>query len=93
MSLEISLSPDAETKLKERASAAGKDPSAYASELIEQVVKRPSLDEMLAPFRTQVAQSGMSDEQLDAFYEELRDEAWQGRQGREECFGKGSRHL
>lgn len=84
MSLEISLSPDAETRLKQRASAAGKDPSAYAAELIEQVVNRPSLDEILAPFRTQVDQSGMSDEQLDAFYEALRDEAWTRRQGRAE---------
>src|ERR1035441_6190346 len=35
-----------------------------------------TLDEILLPFRKQVAQSGMSDAELDQFYEGLRDEAW-----------------
>ena len=82
MTLSISLSPEAEAKLKQRAAAVGKDPTTYASELVESVVTKPTLDEVLAPFRKQVAQSGMSDQQLDEFYEGLRSEAWNERQGR-----------
>ena len=36
-----------------------------------------TLDEILSPFRNQVAQSGMSDPQMDEFYDSLRDEVWQ----------------
>lgn len=79
MTLSIVLSPRAEAKLKERAAAEGKDPVVYASELVEDAVTKPTLEEILAPFRAQVAESGMSDEQLDEFYEELRDEVWKDR--------------
>jgi hypothetical protein len=82
MTMSISLSPRAEAKLKERAAAEGKDPVAYVTQLVEEAVTKPSLDEILAPFRKEVAESGMSDEKLDQFYEGLREEAWQERQGR-----------
>jgi hypothetical protein len=42
--------------------------------------KRPS-DEALAPFRRQVAQSGMSDDELRAFFEELREEVYREKHG------------
>jgi hypothetical protein len=84
MPLSISLSSEAEIKLKKRAAAEGKDPTTYASELVERAVSTPCIDEILAPFRKQVAQSGMSDEKLEQFYQELRDEAWNQRQGSEE---------
>jgi len=51
MTLSIALSPQIEAKLKERAAAKGKDPTAYAAELVEEAVTKPSLDEILAPFR------------------------------------------
>ncbi len=41
-----------------------------ASEHIEQATTRPSVDEVLAPFRKQVADSGMSDDELDTFFRE-----------------------
>ena len=39
---------------------------------VREAVASPSIDQLLAPFRRQVEESGMSDEQLDAFYENLR---------------------
>jgi hypothetical protein len=39
-----------------------------ASDLVEHAVTRPSIHEILAPFRKQVAESGMSDEELDDFF-------------------------
>ncbi len=38
------------------------------------------VDEALAPFRRQVETSGLTDAQLEAFFEELREEVWQEKQ-------------
>jgi len=64
----LRLSEQARAKLSEKAAKSGQDISAVASDLIEHAVTRPSVDEVLAPFRKQVAQSGLSDEELDAFF-------------------------
>jgi hypothetical protein len=80
MTLIIPISPDIERKLNDRAAAEGKDAVTIAREALEEKPQGPrTLDEVLAPFRQQVADSGMNDNQLDEFYEELRDEAWQQR--------------
>jgi hypothetical protein len=41
-----------------------------------------SVDEALAPFRRQVEESGMSDEDVQSFFEDVRDEVWAERHGR-----------
>jgi hypothetical protein len=63
----LRLSDRARAKLADQAASSGKDISAVASDLIEHAVAQPSVDEVLAPFRKQVAESGMTDEELDAF--------------------------
>lgn len=80
MTLSIPLSPQAEEKLRQRAAAAGVDPNVYVLQLLEDVFTKPDINEILAPFREQVAKSGMTDEQLETFYDDLRNEAWQDRQ-------------
>ena len=62
MTISISLTPEAETKLRHRAARLGQDLSIVASDLLEEAVRRPSVDELLAPARKQVAESGMTDE-------------------------------
>jgi len=64
----LRLSDGARSKLAQEAAKSGQDISAVASSLIELAIARPSVDEVLAPFRRQVAESGMSDEELDAFF-------------------------
>ena len=71
MTINISLTPEAETKLRQRAAILGKDLVTVASDLLEQAITRPSVDELLAPARNEVAESGMSDQQLDGFFREL----------------------
>ena len=66
--LTLRLSDRARTKLAQQAASSGKDISAIASNLIELATALPSVDEVLAPFRKQVAESGMSDDELDAFF-------------------------
>jgi len=64
MMLSISLSAKAEAKLKERAAAEGKDPTAYASDLLEQAVTRQSLYELLAPSQAEFAKTGKTKQQV-----------------------------
>jgi len=40
------------------------------------------LDDVMALFRQDVAESGMSEAELDAFFEEVREEVWQEQQAR-----------
>ena len=63
----LRLSDRARTKLAEQAAKSGQDISAVASDLIEHAVTRPSIEEIMAPVWKQVAESGMSDEELDDF--------------------------
>jgi hypothetical protein len=64
----LTLSDRARARLAEKAAQTGQDISAVASDLIECAVARPTVDEVLAPFRKQVAESGMNDEELDALF-------------------------
>jgi len=64
MRLNINISSKAEKKLKKRAAAHGKELSAYASEIIEEVATKPTLEELLQPLRKEFESSGISEEQL-----------------------------
>jgi hypothetical protein len=64
MTVSISLSAKAEAQLKERAAAEGKDLTAYASELLEHAVARPSLQELLAPSQAEFENTGKTREQV-----------------------------
>jgi hypothetical protein len=78
--LQIPLPPDVEARLRERAKARGEDVSALAARLLEDALSTATVDELLAPFRRQVADSGISDDELDRLGEELRDEVWRDAQ-------------
>ncbi len=79
MVLNITVPPDTEARLRERAEAQGEDVASYAARLLCEVVASPSIEDLLAPFRQQVDESGMTDEQLDDFYRHLRDKAFHDR--------------
>jgi plasmid stability protein len=75
MSIVVSLTAETEQKLRDRAARSGRAPEALASELIERSLRaEATLDDVLAPFRAQVAQSGISDEELTRLFEEARNE-------------------
>jgi hypothetical protein len=74
MVLQIPLPPELEAKLRERAKARGEDVSAVAARLLEDALGTATVDELLAPFRRQVADSGITDDELDRLGEEFRDE-------------------
>jgi hypothetical protein len=83
MTITISLTPETEERLRSRAAATGLAPDALAEQLLQQALLGPTvasggpgtaLDEILAPFRKEVQESGMTDEQLKNFFTEMRDE-------------------
>ncbi len=82
IALRLRLSRKARQKLVRQAALSGQNLDAYASKLLEHAITQPSADELLAPFRKQVAESGMSDEDLDAFHDHLRNKVWNAKQGR-----------
>jgi hypothetical protein len=78
--LQVPLTPETEATLRQRASEHGEDVAAYAARLLRDAVTAPSVNELLAPFRRQVEQSGVTDEELDGLCEELRQDVWQEQQ-------------
>jgi hypothetical protein len=69
--LQIALPPDAEEMLRERAKANGEDVASYAARLLKDALGTPSVEELLAPFRKQVEESKITDDELDQMGEEL----------------------
>jgi hypothetical protein len=67
MTVMVSISGDAEARLRERAAANGQDVEDYASQLLERAVSQPTLDELLEPVRADFAASGMTEDQIKEF--------------------------
>lgn len=87
MSITISLPPETEEKLRRRAAESGVAPDAFARQVLEQVLngtRRPvqRLNEILAPFRKEVEESGLTDDELKDFFTEVRDEVRAERRAR-----------
>ena len=82
MVLSLSISQEAEEKLEARARAAGVDIATYAAKALERVATRPTLDEVLAPLRSEFERSGMSEEELTEFLERAKHEARAEEHGR-----------
>jgi hypothetical protein len=85
MTITISLAPEIEKKLLQAAAQSGVAPDAYARTLIETSLSQSRLetfDEILAPVRKGFEESGITEDELTALFEEARDEAWQERQRR-----------
>ncbi|HZL34331.1 MAG TPA: hypothetical protein VFC78_03410 [Tepidisphaeraceae bacterium] len=71
MTLSISLSSETAAKLNERAAAQGKDPTAYACELIEEAVTQESLEELLAISQNEFSSTNMTRDEMTEFGREL----------------------
>ena len=83
MSITIRLSADEEKRLAEPASRFGRDVTGYVHLLIERDIRASArVDEALAPFRRQVEESDMSDDELADFFEEVREESRREKHGR-----------
>lgn len=80
--IEINLPAELVQQLDERAKQTGRNRADYAGELLAKNLRAPTLNDLLAPLRQQFEESGMTDDELDALVEEVRDEIWRrGLQG------------
>ena len=60
----------------ERAARAGQDLTAYVHHLIDRDIDTESLDAILAPVRRNFEESSMTDDDLAALVEEVREDIW-----------------
>jgi hypothetical protein len=75
MTLNVTLSPEKERRLRERAQASGQDLSAYVSRLLEQFAEPPTpLEVISGELYREFAQSGMSDDELGDLLEKAKHE-------------------
>lgn len=81
MTVTLELEPKVESLLEKRAKADGCDVQGYVKKLIEKDVNRKrTFDEILAPFRQAVEESGISDDELDALFTQARKEVFEAKQ-------------
>lgn len=83
MTLSIPISPEVETKLRERAAAAGQDITSFAREAVEEKLRlSPSFAELLAPIHAATQKSGMTSDALDDVIEQCRDDVYAEKHGK-----------
>jgi hypothetical protein len=81
--IELPLPEELLRLVDERARTAGLPREAYIRAVLSKDVSgEPSVSEILAPFRDQVAGSGIGDEELDRLFSQARDESYRERSPR-----------
>lgn len=80
MTITIDLPSEVETALRKKALADGKDFQIFILETLKTQALKPSLEEILAPVRQDFEESGMSEDDLNAFIDDLREKVWQEKQ-------------
>ena len=83
MTVVLELNPEIEEALEKKAKANGFAVNVYVEKLIQKDVQtetEKSFREIHAPIHKQFEESGMSEEELTDFLEELREEIWQEKQ-------------
>lgn len=72
--VKFNLTPEMGRLLIQRAMQEGISIDTYVFNLLHRNLARPNIDEILAPFRSEVATSGMTQEELDQFFKGVRKE-------------------
>jgi len=91
MTLTISLPPETEASIKSQAAKEGLPLEDYVESLVKEASERraridllaeKSFDEILAPFRRNIKESGLSDVELETFFRAARKQASRARKER-----------
>jgi predicted transcriptional regulator len=83
MTVTIDLPPEVAEALQQHAARTGQDLSAVILQAVQEKMARArTFDEICAPFARAVEATGMTDEEFDRFFEEIREEVWQDKQGK-----------
>ena len=86
MNISLELTKETADKVARAAAEAGKDLPSFLEDFVKESftgekTPRRSVAEILAPFRAQVEQSGVTEGQLDSVFTEARDRAFANRRG------------
>ena len=86
VTLTINISKNIGAILEEKAKSSGQDVAEYVEALIEKDIDRPEMiDEILAPFRREVEESGMSEGELDELIKSERQAMYEEKYGNLLC--------
>lgn len=78
MTVTIELKPEVEKALQQKAKENGFEINIYLEKLIESdIERRKTLDEILAPVRKGFNECGESEDEIMAFFDEIREEVYQ----------------
>jgi hypothetical protein len=84
MTLNITLTPEKEKRLRERAAAAGEDVGTFASRLLDQFAAQPTpLEQLSGPICDAFLESGMTDDELGDLLEKAKHEMRAERRAKE----------
>jgi hypothetical protein len=86
MSLVVELEPGVEEALRKKANGKGSSVTVYVQNLIKKDIE-PSYEEVMEPVWKAFEESGMSEDDLDEFMNEIRNEVWNERKNRSEKSG------
>ena len=70
MTVTITIPPEIEAKITERAAAKGVSLEEYAQDVLQRDAEMPALRELFAPVRDQIKASGVTDDELAMQIEE-----------------------
>ena len=81
MNVSLELTNETAEKVSRAASRAGRDVPSFLADFVHQsfsgaAAPRRSVADILAPFRAEVEQSGMSDRQLDTLFTQAREQVF-----------------
>ena len=82
LTLTISLPKDVGVGLENKARLRGQDAAGFVVDLVTKEVSTPTIDEILAPFRREVEESGITDDELDELFNEARKEVFKAKKER-----------
>ena len=80
MTLQITLTPEVESRLRERAAAERMDIETFVQAAVLERLKRPTLDELLAPIHAATERAGLTEEDIDEMVERGREAYWREQQ-------------
>lgn len=80
MTVTIHLPPDLEKTVQQIATNTGQDVNAFILQAVrEKIARTRTFDEVCAPFAKAVEATGITDEEFDRFFEEVREEVWEAK--------------
>jgi hypothetical protein len=83
MTMTIDLPAELERALRQHTARSGQDVSSFILQAVQEKIARArTFDEVCAPFAQAVQDTGITDEEFDRFFEEVREDVWQDKQAK-----------